>query len=77
MRWPWQPKHTFRSGLLRIIEGLENGSIVLGPRQELAANPKKVEPADVELTFMDFMKGNHDKKNPDDGDDTSANPGYQ
>jgi hypothetical protein len=30
MRWPWQPKNTFESGLQQILEGLENGSIVLG-----------------------------------------------
>jgi len=28
---PGKPKHTFQSGLLQIIQGLENGSIVLAP----------------------------------------------
>ncbi|HTU20310.1 MAG TPA: hypothetical protein VMG10_19760 [Gemmataceae bacterium] len=55
MRWPWQPKHTFRSGLLRIIEGLENGSIVLAPRQGSAGKPGAVAPADLVRTFPEFL----------------------
>jgi hypothetical protein len=55
MRWPWQPKHTFRSGLLRIIEGLENGSIVLAPGREPAAKSKPVAPADLVRIFPDFL----------------------
>src|SRR5438445_12546505 len=51
MRWPWQPKHTFRSGLLRIIEGLENGSVVLGQRAKLAGQPAGAAPADLVRTF--------------------------
>src|SRR5262249_21677665 len=39
MRWPWQPKHTFRSGLLRIIEGLESGSVVLAGAKGPASKP--------------------------------------
>lgn len=77
MRWPWQPRHTFRYGLLRIIEGLENGSIVLTPRQDSAANPKTVETADVVLPFTDFRGCNYDKTKSDEGDETSANPGHE
>jgi hypothetical protein len=54
MRWLWQPKHTFRSGLLRIIEGLENGSVVLPPRQG-AEKPGAVAPADLVRTFSDLL----------------------
>ncbi len=55
MRWPWQPKHTFQSGLLRIIEGLENGSVVLAPTKESAPNRAAAAPADLVRTFPVFL----------------------
>jgi len=54
MRWPWQPKHTFQSGLLRIIEGLENGSVVLARRSESSPLPPTT-PADLVRTFPNFL----------------------
>ena len=56
MRWPWQPKHTFRSGLLQIIEGLENGSVLLIPRTESAPKPGAMAPADLVRTFPAFLE---------------------
>ncbi|MCI0459810.1 MAG: hypothetical protein L0Z62_22905 [Gemmataceae bacterium] len=55
MRWLWQPKHTFRSGLLRIIEGLENGSVVLAHPETSAPTPTASAPADLVRAFPTFL----------------------
>jgi hypothetical protein len=56
MRWPWQPKHTFRSALLQLIEGLENGAVVLAPKQELASKNRAEVPKDMVRTFAVFLE---------------------
>ncbi len=55
MRWPWQSKHTFRSGLLRIIEGLENGSVALARGRESVPNLMAATSSDLVRTFPIFL----------------------